>query len=142
MATNNDIPNKSTIRKPIASSKPMFTAFFCCSFGNLLDAIEIKIILSTPSTISKNVKVNNAIHASGLEKTSNIKVITVNPGRTATKMRAEAAPAENPKHLPQPKDVLDLFLWSLSADGAKGHGKSLDSHDVLACKEKKLGKID
>jgi hypothetical protein len=65
-----EIPNKRPILKKRASINPSLLAFACCSTGNLLETIEIKMMLSTPRTISKKVKVSNAIQVSDCMKIS------------------------------------------------------------------------
>ena len=56
------IVSNNPTRKTIANPKPMFLALFCWSFGSLSDNIEMKMMLSTPKTISKKVRVNKLIH--------------------------------------------------------------------------------
>ena len=73
-----------------------------------------------------------AVLAAELENTSTTRVFTVNPGGTATRMRAEAKPGEDPSTLPQPDAVLDAFLWGLSVDAASAHGGRVNVRDVLA----------
>jgi len=55
---NTEIPNNKIIRKTMARSRPMFRALLCCSLGSREAVMEIKMMLSIPKTISKNVKVN------------------------------------------------------------------------------------
>ena len=62
------MPNKRTILSTIAKSSPIFVALFCSPTGNLLEVIEIKMILSTPSTISRNVSVKRLNHTVVLAK--------------------------------------------------------------------------
>ncbi|KGM07451.1 hypothetical protein LP43_1062 [Methylophaga thiooxydans] len=64
----NSKPNLVNIAKPI----PKFLALLRCDSGKRPTRIEIKIILSIPSTISRASSVPNAIHASGLAIQSNI----------------------------------------------------------------------
>ena len=54
----------------MARNIPNLVAFLRFSAGNLPVAIEIKMILSIPKTISKKVKVKSAIQASGFKNTS------------------------------------------------------------------------
>lgn len=53
--------------------------------------------------------------AQELEKESNIRFNSVNPGRMRTAMRAAAYPAEDPNTLPTPQSVTAPFLYLLSA---------------------------
>jgi hypothetical protein len=66
---------KRAILNKSAAASPIVLTLACFSSGNLLETIEIKIILSIPSTISKKVKVANAIHASTDKKISIIKLL-------------------------------------------------------------------
>ena len=59
-----------SIAKPIPSRR----ALFLCSTGNLPTRIEMKMILSIPSTISSATNDANATHASGLTTHSNISI--------------------------------------------------------------------
>lgn len=58
-----------------------------------------------------------------------IRANCVNPGRTRTKMRRKAYPAEDPETLPAPADVLAPFLYLLGPDGRGVTGQSLDAQD-------------
>jgi hypothetical protein len=66
------IPNNKPILKIRARESPIFLALACLSAGSLLDTMEIKIILSTPNTISKNVSVSRATHDCGCRSISMI----------------------------------------------------------------------
>ena len=57
--------NSSPSRSSSAIMMPMRRARACCSFGNLLVRIEMKIRLSMPSTISMTISVISAIQAAG-----------------------------------------------------------------------------
>jgi hypothetical protein len=58
------------LRNTIAIRSPAFRITRCLLSGNLFVTSEMKIILSMPSTISKKVRVNNAIQLSGLKNIS------------------------------------------------------------------------
>lgn len=49
----------------LARASPTNLACFCFSFGSLPESMEIKIMLSIPSTISRIVIVSSAIKACG-----------------------------------------------------------------------------
>jgi hypothetical protein len=53
-----------------ARTKPVMRALFCFSLGSLFDTIDMNMILSIPSTISRKVSVSNATQLSGLRKIS------------------------------------------------------------------------
>jgi len=54
-------------------------------------------------------------------------VNSVNPGRTRTRMRAQAFPGEDPATLPEPTHVLAPFLFLLGAEGAGITGQRVDA---------------
>lgn len=56
----------SSIRVTIAKARPRKRAFARCASGSLSTRMEIKTMLSIPSTISMTVSVSRAIQASGL----------------------------------------------------------------------------
>jgi len=115
----------------------------------LLDLAETGRIVMTTSTVgyepeaywgaygvSKAGLENfTAVLADELENTSTTRVVTVNPGGTATRMRAEAKPGEDPRTLPQADQVLDAFLWGLSEAATTAHGHRINVRDVLALRD-------
>ena len=44
-----------------------------------------------------------------------------------TKMRAEAYPAEDPKTLPNPKDIMNAYLFLMGEDSLSVSGKSIEA---------------
>ncbi|TVP15326.1 YciK family oxidoreductase [Shewanella sp. KCT] len=50
---------------------------------------------------------------------SNLRVNSINPGATRTKMRANAYPAENPQDLKAPEEIMATYLY-LMGDDSKG----------------------
>lgn len=60
-----------------------------------------------------------------------IAVNALNPGATATTMRAAAKPDEDPATLPRPEDVVPAFLFLLSSEAAEQgvSGLSIDARD-------------
>jgi len=71
----------------------------------------------------------STILAQELEDSSVI-VNTVNPGGTATAMRKEAFPNEDPSTLPLPDDILAVFLY-LCSDSATETGQQFDARDYI-----------
>ncbi len=65
---------------------------------------------------------------------SGVAVNAINPGGTATSMRAAAKPDEDPSTLPTPDDVVPSLLWLLSPEArAMGlSGVSIDARDWMA----------
>lgn len=62
---------------------------------------------------------------------STVRMNSVNPGGTATAMRATAFPGENPASLPQPEEITPVFLY-LASSFAKGvRGQHLAARDWL-----------
>lgn len=62
-----------------------------------------------------------------LENTSSVRVNTVNPGATASKMRKKAFPAENPEKLPTPEEVMPVFVYLMGDDSLEENGKQFDA---------------
>jgi len=65
------------------------------------------------------------IYASEVEKTA-LKVNLVDPGRLRTAMRAQAYPGEDPKTLPPPDSVTDVFV-ELAEAGSQTHGERIEA---------------
>jgi NAD(P)-dependent dehydrogenase (short-subunit alcohol dehydrogenase family) len=61
------------------------------------------------------------------ENLTRIRVNSVNPGRTRTRMRAQAFPGEDPATLPEPTHVLAPFLFLLGAQAAGITGQRVDA---------------
>jgi len=59
------------------------------------------------------------IFAAELAETTAIRVNSINPGATRTGMRANAYPAEDPRTLKTPEDIMPLYLY-LMGDDSKG----------------------
>ena len=61
--------------------------------------------------------------ADELENTG-VRVNTLNPGGTRTKMRASAFPAEDPMNLKTPADLMPLYLYLMGADSRGKTGQT------------------
>ena len=66
----------------------------------------------------------------GESEQTNLRINIMNPGGTATKMRASAFPGENPATLPTPEDIAPAFLTLLS-DHCRHHGELVSARDML-----------
>ena len=64
--------------------------------------------------------------ADELANTTSIKVNSINPGGTRTKMRATAYPAEDPGTVPTPESLMPVYLYLMGPDGEHLHGQALD----------------
>ena len=62
--------------------------------------------------------------ADELEQTSAIRVNILNPGGTRTAMRAAAYPAEDPRRLKTPEDIMPLYLYLMGPDSREEHGRT------------------
>jgi len=62
-----------------------------------------------------------------LDKTSGIRVNAINPGPVRTKMRSEAYPAEDQKTLPNPKEIMNAYLYLMGKDSLGITGKSIEA---------------
>lgn len=59
------------------------------------------------------------------------RVYSVNPGGTATPMRAAAAPEEDPASIPRPTDLVPLFLDLADPDCSYPSGTQFDAREYL-----------
>jgi NAD(P)-dependent dehydrogenase (short-subunit alcohol dehydrogenase family) len=58
-------------------------------------------------------------------------VFSVNPGGTATPMRAEAMPEEDPASIPGPSDIAPIFLRLARSDHGAVSGAKFDARDFV-----------
>ncbi len=58
-------------------------------------------------------------------------VYSVNPGGTATAMRAEAMPDEDPATIPSPADIMPIFLRLARAHPAARSGEKFNARDFI-----------
>ena len=65
----------------------------------------------------------------GESEQTSLRINMLNPGGTATGMRASAFPGEDPSSLPSPKDIVPAFLELLS-DTCSYHGALVDARDL------------
>jgi NAD(P)-dependent dehydrogenase (short-subunit alcohol dehydrogenase family) len=65
--------------------------------------------------------------ADELETNTAIRVNSLNPGKTRTKMRSDAYPGENPNTLPLPEDIMSMYLYLMGIDSRGVHGQALDA---------------
>jgi len=65
--------------------------------------------------------------ADELANTTTIRVNSLNPGGTRTRMRAAAYPAENPGSVPSPESLLPVYLYLMGPLGDSFHGQALDA---------------
>jgi NAD(P)-dependent dehydrogenase (short-subunit alcohol dehydrogenase family) len=61
---------------------------------------------------------------------TNLRVNTLNPGATATRMRTSAFPGEDQSTIPLPIDIAPAFITLLSPD-CTTHGKVLSAREML-----------
>lgn len=59
------------------------------------------------------------------------RVFSVNPGGTATPMRAEAMPEEDPATIPGPTDIMPIFVRLAAADPGFPSGEKLNARDFI-----------
>lgn len=64
--------------------------------------------------------------ADELENTSNVRVNSINPGATRTHMRAEAYPAENPGNVKEAEEMMEQYIYLMSAESKDVIGQALD----------------
>lgn len=67
----------------------------------------------------------------GESEQTNLRINMMNPGGTATGMRAAAFPGEDPASLPQPEDIAPAFL-ALLAEDCRYHGEVVEARELIA----------
>ncbi len=71
------------------------------------------------------------ILADELEANTPIRVNSLNPGATLTKMRRTAFPGEKPEDLPTPEQLLPAYLYLMGKDSQSINGQSLNARDFF-----------
>ena len=83
-----------------------------------------------PYAVSKaGLEAMGRVWAGETEQT-NLRVNMINPGGTATSMRATAFPGEDPNTLPSPDAIAPAFLQLLSSD-CQDHGRLFQAREML-----------
>ena len=83
-----------------------------------------------PYAVSKaGLEAMGRVWAGETEQT-NLRVNMINPGGTATSMRAAAFPGEDPNTLPSPDAIAPAFLQLLSSD-CQDHGRLFQAREML-----------
>jgi NAD(P)-dependent dehydrogenase (short-subunit alcohol dehydrogenase family) len=72
------------------------------------------------------IEVLSAMLALEVQASSALRVNVLNPGPVRTRMRAQAYPAEDPRVLPAPADVVAPYLWLLGPASRGVTGQSLE----------------
>lgn len=67
------------------------------------------------------------IWADELEANTNIRVNSLNPGATRTRMRAKAYPGEDPNTLPKAEEIMAAYLYLLGPDSKGVTGQQFDA---------------
>ncbi|WP_237058535.1 YciK family oxidoreductase [Microbulbifer sediminum] len=65
--------------------------------------------------------------ADEMDGVSNIRVNSINPGATRTNMRAAAYPAEDPRAVTPPEDVMPTYLYLMGDDSRGISGRQFDA---------------
>jgi NAD(P)-dependent dehydrogenase (short-subunit alcohol dehydrogenase family) len=65
----------------------------------------------------------------GESEQTSLRINMMNPGGTATTMRASAFPGEDPASLPQPADIAPAFL-ALLAEDCPWHGDVVNAREI------------
>ncbi|AOS98357.1 putative oxidoreductase YciK [Microbulbifer aggregans] len=65
--------------------------------------------------------------ADELDGVSNIRVNSLNPGATRTNMRAAAYPAEDPRTVTRPEDIMPTYLYLMGDDSRGVSGKQFNA---------------
>ena len=65
--------------------------------------------------------------AAELDELGSVRVNAINPGATATDMRAQAFPAEDPQGLKSPAAIMSAYLYLLGPDSKTVNGESINA---------------
>lgn len=65
--------------------------------------------------------------ADEVDNKPNIRINTLNPGATLTKMRRTAYPGEDPETLRTPEDIMPTYLWLMGPDSKGVNGEKWDA---------------
>ena len=68
--------------------------------------------------------------ASELEGLNGVRINCINPGATATSMRAQAYPAENPQNIATAQQIMPAYLYLMGADSIGVNGQSVNAQHV------------
>lgn len=64
-------------------------------------------------------------------ESAKIRVNSINPGATRTKMRANAYPGEDPNTLPTPADLMPAYLWLMDSEACPETGQAVNARDFI-----------
>ncbi|WP_018625548.1 YciK family oxidoreductase [Kangiella aquimarina] len=64
-------------------------------------------------------------------ESAHIRVNSINPGATRTKMRANAYPGEDPNTLPTPADLMPAYLWLMDSKACPKTGQAINARDFI-----------
>ena len=67
--------------------------------------------------------------AAELDGLGSVRVNAINPGATATDMRAQAFPAEDPMELRSPAAIMPAYLYLLGPDSKRVNGQSINAQN-------------
>ncbi len=70
--------------------------------------------------------------ADELQETSRIRVNSINPGATRTRMRAAAYPAENPTSIKPPEDLMPAYLYLMGDDSIGISGQQFEYAEKIS----------
>ena len=65
--------------------------------------------------------------AAETEGLNSVRINCINPGATATQMRAKAFPAENPSSIASPQDIMPAYLYLMGSDSSSVNGSSIEA---------------
>ena len=65
--------------------------------------------------------------AAELEGLNNVRINCINPGATATSMRAQAYPAENPQSIAAAEQIMPAYLYLMGQDSQQINGQSINA---------------
>lgn len=108
----------------------------------LMEKAENASIIFTSSGVGRTARANWGVYAVSkfateammqlfaselAELSTNIRANAINPGATRTSMRAGAFPEEDPNTLPNPEDIMPIYLYLMGKDSLTINGQSLNA---------------
>ncbi|MBF8289937.1 MAG: tRNA ((37)-C2)-methylthiotransferase MiaB [Chloroflexi bacterium] len=146
-----EMVRRSRIRIPMARPSPIVLARACRWTGSLSVRIEMKTILSIPSTTSRTVRVSRAIQVSGLESSSILKgyrlgvihpprprravlpvLDLVPPAPSAARTVAPPADERLDEFRPESRALPAFFVWTLGCQMNRSDSEEMAGRLLLS----------
>lgn len=101
-------------------------------FTSARDGRELRPFHGAYAVSKHGVEVLASIFAEELRATSHVRVNTLDPGPAATALRRVVFSAEDPATLPQPEELMPLYLYLMGEDSRHESGRRFSARQVAA----------